>query len=123
MQNDTIRDNILFNSPYEEDRYQKGSSTYIFYFVLGSLLMDQPPVLHQCALEEDLQLFEAGDQTEVGERGLTLRQVARSRERLSMFTFRGSGGQKARLTLARAIYAKSEIVLLDDVLAALDVHT
>lgn len=39
VQNDTIRDNILFNSPYEEDRYQKGSSTYIFYFALGSLLM------------------------------------------------------------------------------------
>ena len=32
-------------------------------------------VLHQCALEYDLQLFEAGDLTEVGERGLTLRSV------------------------------------------------
>lgn len=31
------------------------------------------PVLYQCALEQDLEMFEAGDQTEVGERGLTLR--------------------------------------------------
>lgn len=51
-------------------------------------------------------MFEAGDKTEVGEKGLTL-----------------SGGQKARITLARAIYSSAEILLLDDVLAALDVHT
>jgi ABC-type multidrug transport system fused ATPase/permease subunit len=54
----------------------------------------------------DLKLFDAGDQTEVGEKGLTL-----------------SGGQKARITLARAIYSSAEIIMLDDVLAALDVHT
>jgi ABC-type multidrug transport system fused ATPase/permease subunit len=42
----------------------------------------------------------------VGERGLTL-----------------SGGQKARITLARAVYSKADILILDDVLAALDVHT
>lgn len=63
-------------------------------------------VLYQCALERDLELFQAGDETEVGEKGLTL-----------------SGGQKARVTLARAIYSKADIILLDDVLAALDVHT
>ncbi|KIO07506.1 hypothetical protein M404DRAFT_24002 [Pisolithus tinctorius Marx 270] len=63
-------------------------------------------VIYQCALERDLELFEAGDRTEVGEKGLTL-----------------SGGQKARVTLARAIYSNAEILLLDDVLAALDVHT
>ncbi|KAF5356102.1 hypothetical protein D9756_004037 [Leucocoprinus leucothites] len=86
VQNETIKENILFGSPYDEERYRK--------------------VLHQCSLERDLELFEAGDLTEVGEKGLTL-----------------SGGQKARVTLARAIYSPAEIILLDDVLAALDVHT
>ncbi|KAF8811726.1 hypothetical protein BYT27DRAFT_7160557 [Phlegmacium glaucopus] len=86
VQNETIRDNILFGSAYDEVRYRK--------------------VLHQCALERDLELFDAGDKTEVGERGLTL-----------------SGGQKARVTLARAIYSSADILLLDDILAALDVHT
>ncbi|KAJ4000261.1 hypothetical protein F5050DRAFT_1804229 [Lentinula boryana] len=86
VQNETIRENIVFGSPFEEERYRR--------------------VLYQCGLERDIGLFEAGDATEVGERGLTL-----------------SGGQKARITLARAIYSKAEILLLDDVLAALDVHT
>ncbi|EIN07961.1 P-loop containing nucleoside triphosphate hydrolase protein [Punctularia strigosozonata HHB-11173 SS5] len=84
--NETIRENIVFGSPFDEERYQK--------------------VLEQCALVQDLNMFAAGDKTEVGEKGLTL-----------------SGGQKARVTLARAIYSKAEVVLLDDVLAALDVHT
>ncbi|TDL20537.1 P-loop containing nucleoside triphosphate hydrolase protein [Rickenella mellea] len=84
--NETVKENILFGEPYEEQRYQT--------------------VLMQCALERDLSMWEAGDQTEVGEKGLTL-----------------SGGQKARVTLARALYSRAEILLLDDVLAALDVHT
>ncbi|KAI0819311.1 multidrug resistance-associated ABC transporter [Trametes gibbosa] len=83
---DTIRNNILFNAPYDEPRYVK--------------------VIKQCALERDLSLFDAGDQTEVGEKGITL-----------------SGGQKARVTLARTVYSSAEILILDDVLAALDVHT
>ncbi|KAF5346100.1 hypothetical protein D9757_014021 [Collybiopsis confluens] len=86
VQNATIRDNIVFGAEFDEERYRN--------------------VIHQCCLERDLELFEAGDQTEVGERGLTL-----------------SGGQKARVTLARAVYSRAEIVLLDDILAALDVHT
>ncbi|KAI0344119.1 multidrug resistance-associated ABC transporter [Trametopsis cervina] len=86
VQNETIRDNILFGAPYDEERYNK--------------------VIDQCGLKRDLTLFDAGDKTEVGEKGLTL-----------------SGGQKARITLARAVYSSAEILLLDDVLAALDVHT
>ncbi|KAH8120523.1 hypothetical protein DFH11DRAFT_1560461 [Phellopilus nigrolimitatus] len=86
VQNETIRDNILFGSPYDEERYKK--------------------VIDQCGLGRDMTLFEAGDQTEVGEKGLTL-----------------SGGQKARVTLARAVYSSADVLLLDDVLAALDVHT
>ncbi|KAI9509765.1 hypothetical protein F5148DRAFT_1275094 [Russula earlei] len=86
VQNETIRDNILFGAPYDEDRYKK--------------------VIYQCSLQRDLSLFDAGDKTEVGEKGLTL-----------------SGGQKARVTLARAVYSSAEILIFDDVIAALDVHT
>ncbi|KIK62964.1 hypothetical protein GYMLUDRAFT_259735 [Collybiopsis luxurians FD-317 M1] len=86
VQNATIKENIVFGADFDEERYKK--------------------VLYQCALERDLELFQAGDETEVGEKGLTL-----------------SGGQKARVTLARAIYSNADIILLDDVLAALDVHT
>ncbi|VDO55757.1 unnamed protein product [Haemonchus placei] len=56
-----------------------------------------------CQLTKDLETLAAGDQTEIGERGATL-----------------SGGQKARVSLARAIFAHRDIYLLDDVLASID---
>lgn len=60
-------------------------------------------VVHVCALEADLDVLPAGDLTEIGERGITL-----------------SGGQKARINLARAVYANQDIILLDDILSAVD---
>lgn len=62
-------------------------------------------VLDACALRQDLALLPQGDMTEVGEKGITL-----------------SGGQKARISLARAVYARADLILLDDVLAAVDSH-
>ncbi|KAH7101324.1 P-loop containing nucleoside triphosphate hydrolase protein [Auriculariales sp. MPI-PUGE-AT-0066] len=63
-------------------------------------------VLSACALMPDLKILEDGDMTEIGEKGITL-----------------SGGQKARVALARAVYAYTKTVLLDDVLSAVDTHT
>ena len=58
-----------------------------------------------CCLLPDFDIFPAGDKTEVGGRGVTL-----------------SGGQRARIALARAVYNDADIYLLDDVLSAVDVH-
>lgn len=58
-----------------------------------------------CCLEQDLAALPAGDQTEIGERGINL-----------------SGGQKQRISLARAVYSDKAIVLLDDPLSAVDAH-
>lgn len=63
-------------------------------------------VLHACILDEDVQELPDGDQTLIGSKGATL-----------------SGGQKQRLALARAIYARESILMLDDVLSALDART
>lgn len=62
-------------------------------------------VINACALKKDFEMFPFGDQTLIGERGSSL-----------------SGGQKARLSLARALYRKAEIYLLDDPLSAVDAH-
>ncbi len=84
--NATIKENILFASPFDEERYHE--------------------VIAICALERDLEILDAGDQTLVGEKGITL-----------------SGGQKQRISLARAIYSNSKHILLDDCLSAVDAHT
>lgn len=79
----TIRDNILFGQPLDKERYVDA--------------------VRLCELESDLCIFPAGDQTEIGEKGINL-----------------SGGQKARVSLARAVYQNKDIYLMDDPISALD---
>lgn len=62
-------------------------------------------VIKACALSKDFTQFPNGDQTYIGERGTSL-----------------SGGQKARVGLARAVYRQADIYLLDDPLSAVDSH-
>lgn len=63
-------------------------------------------VLHACALNQDIEQLADGDRTIIGSRGITL-----------------SGGQRQRIALARAVYARKDLILLDDVLSALDAST
>lgn len=63
-------------------------------------------VIFACGLKPDLKIFKDGDRTEIGEGGTNL-----------------SGGQKARISLARAVYSHAGTILIDDCLSALDSHT
>ncbi|KAG0701637.1 hypothetical protein DFH29DRAFT_925615 [Suillus ampliporus] len=81
--------------------------------IKANILFGQPydekrynDVVECCALLPDLNILEDGDDTEIGSRGVSL-----------------SGGQKARVALARAVYARTKYVLLDDPLSAVDSHT
>ncbi|XP_032595401.1 multidrug resistance-associated protein 1 isoform X20 [Drosophila grimshawi] len=85
IQNATVRDNILFGKPYDRKRYNR--------------------VIDACALRTDIEILSAGDQTEIGEKGINL-----------------SGGQKQRISLARAVYSDADLYLLDDPLSAVDAH-
>jgi len=85
VMNASVRENVVFGYKWDPQFYER--------------------TIKACALTEDFASLPDGDQTEVGERGISL-----------------SGGQKARLTLARAVYARADIYLLDDVLSAVDQH-
>lgn len=63
IQNATVRDNILFGRPYDEQKYRR--------------------ILYACSLESDLELLPAGDFTEIGERGITLSGGQKSRINLA----------------------------------------
>ena len=61
--------------------------------------------IHFSGLKDDLKILPNGLDTEIGEKGTNL-----------------SGGQKARVSLARSLYSNRDIYLLDDILSAVDVH-
>eukprot|EP00931_Biecheleriopsis_adriatica_P049874 TRINITY_DN28859_c0_g1_i1.p1 TRINITY_DN28859_c0_g1~~TRINITY_DN28859_c0_g1_i1.p1 ORF type:complete len:1375 (+),score=210.90 TRINITY_DN28859_c0_g1_i1:32-4156(+) len=84
--NATVKENITFGLPMDEERYAYAVKT--------------------AALPQDLKALASGDDTRVGESGVQL-----------------SGGQKARVALARAVYADADLIFLDDVLSAVDAHT
>ncbi|XP_052753847.1 ATP-binding cassette sub-family C member 4-like [Galleria mellonella] len=76
--------------------------------ILFGQAMDRPRynmVVRRCALDRDFSLLPHGDKTVVGERGVSL-----------------SGGQRARISLARAVYKRADVYLLDDPLSAVDAH-
>ncbi|KAK3379821.1 P-loop containing nucleoside triphosphate hydrolase protein [Lasiosphaeria ovina] len=83
--NATVRENIVFGYRYDSTFYEK--------------------TVKACALLDDFAQLPDGDDTVVGERGISL-----------------SGGQKARVALARAVYARADVYLLDDCLSAVDSH-
>lgn len=84
--NDSVENNIIFGKPLDELRFQQ--------------------CVHDAALEQDLESFQKGRYTVIGDKGVQL-----------------SGGQKARLALARALYMDRDIYFLDDVLSAVDATT
>lgn len=85
IMNASVKENIVFGHRWDPHFYNQ--------------------TVNACALVDDFRQLPDGDQTEVGERGISL-----------------SGGQKARLGLARAVYARADVYLLDDVLSAVDQH-
>jgi ABC-type multidrug transport system fused ATPase/permease subunit len=86
IENASIKDNVLFGLPDDEERYKK--------------------VIAACALEKDFDMLPDGDLTDIGANGVNL-----------------SGGQRWRVTFARALYSRAGILVMDDIFSALDAHT
>uniref|UniRef100_A0A0M3IIU8 ABC transmembrane type-1 domain-containing protein n=1 Tax=Ascaris lumbricoides TaxID=6252 RepID=A0A0M3IIU8_ASCLU len=108
IQNLTVQGNILFGLPMNTSRYYRAITACELSKDLETMkAADQTEVSKQNkdkeGLSKDLETMKAADQTEIGERGVTL-----------------SGGQKARVALARALFANRQIYLLDNALSSVD---
>ena len=85
IMNGTIRDNIIFYSEFNEEKYNQ--------------------VVNACQLDKDFNNFKHKDMTEVGSTGNNI-----------------SGGQRARIALARALYRDADIYLFDDPIPSVDTY-
>jgi ATP-binding cassette, subfamily C (CFTR/MRP), member 1 len=107
LQHASVRENIIFGKDFDQEFYSA--------------------VIDACGITTDLESFQNGDHTVV--RAFTLAEkltISHSTRSVSLLQVgeRGinlSGGQKARIGLARAIYADGDVYLLDDPLSAVDV--
>lgn len=86
IENGSIKENIVFDLPYQHHRYHQ--------------------VLFVTGLEKDLETMPDGDKTDVGRNGVNL-----------------SGGQRWRISFARALYSRAGILVMDDIFSALDPKT
>lgn len=86
IENATIKANVLFGLPEDQERYQK--------------------VIFACALQKDFEMMPDGDLTDIGANGVNM-----------------SGGQRWRVSFARALYSRAGILIMDDIFSALDAHT
>ncbi|KAF7369227.1 Multidrug resistance-associated ABC transporter [Mycena venus] len=120
LRNQSIRDNILFELPYCAERYEKTLEVlFNFLHLLGAKLKEfvrfarwwliwkywNTATCRRLASAEQVILFKIRTKT------LIASQINLS------------GGQKARVSLARAVYSRASILILDDILSAVDVHT
>ena len=104
IQNATLRQNIIYTNPLDDKKLDM--------------------IIQNCALTQDLEILPGGQTTEIGEKGINLSgnysEVYTSYDPNLMFELKG--GQKQRVSMARACYSSADLYLLDDPLSALDAN-
>ena len=114
-----ILNNMEINNPVQTKLIVNGEISYVSQeawiqnsTVRNNILFYHPyepnlynKIIELCELKQDLEVLVGGDLTEIGEKGINL-----------------SGGQKARISLARAMYTNKDIFILDDPISALDAN-
>jgi ATP-binding cassette subfamily B protein len=95
---DTIAENVIFGAKHYKEQHKQKQQ--------GTNKIEVQPVLELSQLSEDITRFDDGEQTLVGEKGIML-----------------SGGQKQRLSIARALLTPCDLIIMDNVLSAVDYET
>ncbi|KAF7342738.1 ABC protein [Mycena sanguinolenta] len=102
IQNATLRDNVLFGRPFDEDRYWR--------------------VIEDSCLLPDLQLLADGDLTEMYVECCPIKSISLIHFSSGEKGINLSGGQKQRVNIARALYCNADVYIFDDPLSAVDAH-